>query len=253
MKNFPDLKLCVLCGTVCSLKVVVGEEEFLQTMQSKVLGTGVGAALAVSELAGAAVAASIATTSSTDSVQFFTCTVNGKPIAGRFSKVGFKNGDAVEVVCQPQEDDTYMAQAVRRRSDQTLWMAPHCSRGNQAHWIYAWKMVPVTISVVIFSMGLLLIFAELHSARGYSAEFLWMTSGIWVFFSTLIGGYFPLKFARQWRSFVNIAEQVYKALGYENPTRVDMEKQNSRYWKKHAKPGEVRSGAPWVFRYVDER
>lgn len=253
MMSSQSSRFDVLRGSISDLIVSSGEEEFVQTTSDKIVGTGLGATLAMSGLAGAATGAMLAVSGSADSVQFFTCTVGDRRVAGRFSNVWFENGDAVEVVGESQRDGSFAAFAIRRKKDQTLWMFPHCSRGGSAHWAYAAKTVPLVTAVVMICIGLLFVLADAVSEERSTEKFLWFMFWLVAANSVVVGLYFPLKIGRKWRPFVTIAERVFAALGYENPSRVDMEKQNSLYWKKHAKPGEERPVAPWVFRYVSEK
>lgn len=253
MQDLQSSRFVVLRGNIADLAVSSGEEDFVQTETDKAIGTGVAVTLAMSGLAGAATGAMLAVSGSADSVQFFTCTLNGQCIAGRFSKVWFENGDAVEIVGEPQRDGSFAAYAVRCAKYKTLWMFPHCSRGTRAHWVYALKMIPVVTATVTVWGAIFLGLFEFLSDEKSPANFLWFMFWLIAVNAFLVGLYFPLKIGRKWRPFVTIAEQVFIALGYESPARVDMEKQNSIYWKKHAKPGEQRRVAPWVYRYVDSR
>ena len=243
----------LLRGSIADLVVSSGEQEFVQTGTDKVVGTGVAAALAMSGLAGAATGAMLAVSGSADAVQFFTCTVNGHRIAGRFSKVWFENEDTVEVAGESQRDGSFAAYAVRRARDKTLWMHPHCSRGSRAHWVYALKMIPAVTAVIAVWATIFLAVYEYQSEKKHSLDSTMFIFCLYSVLSLVVGLYFPLKIGWKWRPFVDIAEQVFAALGYANPSRVDMEKQNSIYWKKHAKPDEQRRVAPWVYRYVDSR
>jgi len=243
----------VLRGVIADLAVVSGEQEFVQTTTDKTVGIGLAATLALSGLAGAATGAMLATSGSADSVQFFSCTVDNKRVAGRFSNVWFENGDAVEAVGELQRDGSFAVYAIRRTKDRTLWMFPHCSRGGWAHWAYALKVIPLITVVIAVSVGLVFALAEWQSDTTAPLGLLWVMFWLVLVNSLLIGFYFPLKIARKWRPFVDIAERVFAALGYDHPARVDMEKQNAIYWKKHAKPDEQRRVAPWVFRYVSEK
>ncbi|MEJ8846201.1 hypothetical protein [Variovorax rhizosphaerae] len=62
----------------------------------------------------------------------------------------FKEGDEVEVVVELQSDRTLTALAVRRPSDQILWIFPHCSRGAMAQnrhalRIFFWTFVVISL------------------------------------------------------------------------------------------------------------
>ena len=86
-----------------------------------------------------------------------------------------------------------------------------------------------------------------------STDGMWFQAAIFGVMSLLVGAYFPLRLAAKWQPFVSVAENVFRALGYKNPAGVDLERQNSLYWKTMAKSGEERQVSPWVYRYVDER
>jgi hypothetical protein len=245
MTNSPSQRFEVLRGVVADLTVSSGEEEFVQTRANKAVGAGLGASLVLSGLAGSATAAMLATSGSADSVQFFTCTVEGKRVAGRFSSVWFANGDAVEIAGEPQRDGSFAAYAVRRARDRTLWMFPHCSRGRLAHWRTVTKWLPLPVAA---SFGFFFGMELLRSQVPTYDSFLWAMAAA----NAIVGTLLLVKQGWKWRPFVAIAEQVFAALGYANPSHVDMERQDSLYWKKHAQPGEHRRVAPWVFRYVDK-
>jgi hypothetical protein len=243
----------VLRGKIADLLVASGEEEFVQTAKDKSVAAGVAGTLALSGLAGAATGAMLASSGSADAVQFFTCTVDGRRIGGRFSKVWFETGNVVEVVGELQRDGSIAAYAVRRQSDHTLWMFPHCSRGTRPHWAFAFKMIPAVTAAIVLAGCIFFGLIEQFSDEKSPARFLWFMFAIVAVNSLAIGLYFPIKIARKWLPFVAIAERVFTTLGYADPSRVDMEKQNALYWKKYAQPGEQRKAAPWVFRYVDEK
>ncbi|CAG2133149.1 Uncharacterised protein [Ralstonia mannitolilytica] len=127
----------LISGMVSSLTIHDGEQAFLSEAQQG-SGAAVAAGLATAGLAGAAAGAGLAATSTGDAVQFFTCQLGERTVAGGFSKVTFKNGDEVSFVVarQPRAADRALA-AIRPR-DHTLWMSLHCSRGVRAHRRFAY-------------------------------------------------------------------------------------------------------------------
>jgi hypothetical protein len=237
-----------LSGTLSDLYIENGDENFIPSSATQLAGGGAAAGLALAGLAGAATNALFVAGGGVDQVQFFTATLSNNRIAGRFSKIWFENGDELEVAAKPQSDGTYAAYAVRRLSDKTLWMFPHCSRGMKPHWRFAWKMAVVFVFSFSAGMNILGIsavgFDDFWSAKVFLLPFGFVNA-------IVFGCYFALNTARRWKPFVATAEAIFRAFGYQHPETVDMPKQNSLYWKRYAKPEEERKFAPWVFRYVE--
>jgi hypothetical protein len=241
-------ELEVLRGRIESLAVAASEEEFLQTGSVKAVGAVAANALALAGMAGAASGALMATTGSADAVQIFTCSLGGERISGRFSIVDFSNGDEVDVAGVRQKDGSLLAYAIRRPGDKKIWMYPHCSRGSKAHWKHAWKMVVVITTAFFISFGGFF-------SLGLDAEEIAQRNAVfwfafWVVFinSIVIGLYFPLRTALRFRPSVAMAEKIFAALGYADPANVDMEKQNSRYWREN--DGQYEANR-WVYRYME--
>jgi hypothetical protein len=183
-----------------------------------------------------------------DSVQSFTGILDGKRISGRFSKIWFTNGDNLECAVAPQSDGSCAVFAVRRPSDQTLWMFPHCSRGSYKHWKYAGKMC-VILSLVM-SAFLLLFLTPNHGIALWANEESYMGATIFIIMGVVIGFYFSLNTARRWSPFVAIAESIFSTFGYSDPAKVDLPQQDKLFRINQAPGGEPNQYAPWVFRYL---
>ncbi|WP_341676415.1 putative type VI secretion system effector [Niveibacterium sp. SC-1] len=230
----------IIRGDVADLAVTRGEREFVQTANEHAAGAAAG-------LAGAATSALLATSASADPVEFFTASIGGKPVSGCFSRVGFENDHSVEAVVEKLRDGTHAVYAIRRPSDQTLWMFPHCSRGKRAHWKHALLMIPIVIvaieaAVLIFFGSIGLFSDESHSIRSLSFFVALISAN-----AVALGTYLPLRIASKWKPFIQIAERVFAALGYPDPSRVDMEKENRLFWKQN-RSQKGRIYAPWVYR-----
>jgi hypothetical protein len=119
-------------GTVSGLTIHDSEQAFLSAAQQG-SGAAVAAGLATIGLAGAAADAGLAATSTGDPVQFFTCQLGERTVAGGFSKVTFKDGEEVSFVVVRQSPAADWALAAIRPRDHTLWMSLRCSRGLRAH------------------------------------------------------------------------------------------------------------------------
>lgn len=237
-----------LNGKLSDLYIEEGEADFVSSSNTQAVASSAAMGLALAGMAGTATNTLFAASGRADKVQYFTATLDGKRIAGRFSNIWFQNGDELEVAAQPQSDGTYAAYAIRRPSDKTLWMFPHCSRGSKAHWKFARKM-SVILSV---SFSVLLCMAPISfegMAYFYSSDWLW--SVLAIINGMVIGTYLSLNTARRWKPFIETAEMIFSTFGYSHPEAIDLPKQNKLYWKQHAKPNEVREVAPWVFRYLE--
>lgn len=241
-------KLTLISGRLSELRIEDSEENFVSSGGAEVVAGATATGLAVAGLAGAATTSLYAASGGSDSVQSFTGIVDGKRISGRFSKIWFKNGDHLECAVDQLTDESCTAYAVRRPSDQTLWMFPHCSRGSKKHWKYARKM-----SVILaFSMaiGLLLFLVPHYGFALWDNKKSYFVSTIFIIMGVVMGLYFSLNTARKWAPFVAIAESIFTAFGYPDPAQVDMPEQDSAFWKKNAAAGVSGDSAPWVFRYL---
>ena len=203
---------------------------------------------AAAGLAGAATNALFTASGGTDRVQYFTGLLDGKRIFGRFSKIGFQNGDQLECAVDLQGDGSAAVYAVRRPSDQTLWMFPHCSRGRKKHWKYTRRMCVVL--PVLTAGSMLLFLVPMFGFALWSKPDAAFGANIFSVMGITIGLYFALNTARRWVPFAVVAESIFAAFGYPDPAQVDLPQENKIYWKKHAAAGELRQFSPWVYRYL---
>jgi hypothetical protein len=248
MINLQNYKLELISGRLTHLRVEDSEENFVSSGDSEVAAGATAIGLAAAGLAGAATNSVYAASGGTDSIQSFTGILEGKRISGRFSKIWFKNGDHLECAVDRQADDTYAVFAVRRPSDQTLWMFPHCSRGRKKHWKYARKMSVVL--ALLMTAGLLLCLTPMFGLAFWRNEDSHMGATIFTIMGLTMGFYFSLNTARRWAPFVAIAESIFTTFGYPDPEQVDMPEQDNAFWKKNASAGAASDSAPWVFRYL---
>ena len=248
MIKLQNKKLELLSGRLTDLRIEDSEESFVSSGGPEVAAGAAAIGLAAAGLAGAATNSLYAASGGTDSIQSFTGLLNDKRISGRFSKIWFKDGDHLECAVDGQSDGTYAAFAVRRPSDQTLWMFPHCSRGRKKHWQYARKMSVVLALLMTF--GLLLCLTPMFGLAFWRNEDSHMGATIFSIMGVTMGVYFSLNTARRWAPFVSIAESIFTAFGYPDPAQVDMPEQDNAFWKKNTAAGVSDDSAPWVFRYL---
>lgn len=240
-----NIPLRIVRGVIKNLAVHAGEEEFIRSEAQRTAGGVTAASLALGGLAGSAVGASIAATGG-DSVEFFSCMVDGVSITGRFSKASFKDGDEVEVVVEGAGD----ALAVRRPADKRLWMFPHCSRGTRAHRRFSailggW----ILIALFVFSCALV---ATIRWGDNVPAGADLFALAISTVLSLISALYYSIRFLYQWGPIAKRAEMIFAVLGYPDPALVDLEKDHKRASKARGEGWPYLSDGPWIYRYPDE-
>ena len=249
MKKHLSKKLELLVGRLSDLTIENHEENFVSNGGAEMAAGVTAVGLTAAGLAGAATNSLAVAGGGTDSVQAFMGVVNGKHVHGRFSKIWFRDGDHIECAVDPQSDGSYAVYAVRRPSDQTLWMFPHCSRGRTEHWRYARKMC--VILALIITTSLLLALTPIFGFALWADKQSSIPATVFVVMGILMGFHFSINTAVRWAPFVAIAESIFTALGYANPARVDMVEQDKKFRKAEGAGAEASNSAPWVFRYVE--
>jgi hypothetical protein len=247
--------LSVISGVVTELVVHTGEEEFIRSASDQVVGVGTAAALAAAGLAGAAAGASLATASAGDSVEFFECKVGGRLMTGRFSKASFKEGDEVMfIVPQQQADDPIqLALAATRKIDQTLWMAPHCSRGTRAHRAFVARMfVWLLVLAPLFIFANYLVFGVWLGESRLDVSQMHFEGGMSVAMGAVAAIHLSIRYYKRWLPVAHRAEQIFAVLGYPAPPRVDLPLDHKRYCKAHSIKWPYLTDGPWIYHYLDE-
>ena len=154
-----------------------------------------------------------------NSVQYFTCKIGNLEVRGIFCRAFFRNGDQVEVVVEPCEEDGYFAYALRRPIDHRLWLYPWAMKGSKANSKDALKSVGLfTLLVYLCDLVLLIIVSNDLSdfAFGFS-----VTTPVFILFFLI--SYFCYKKLLGGGS--KEADKIFATLGYPDPETVDMEKE----------------------------
>lgn len=252
--------LKLISGVVTGLTVHAGEEDFLRSAGQQAAGVGAAAGLALEGMAGAAAGAGLAASSAGDSVEFFSCKLGEQLVQGRFSKVTFKDGDALDMVVAPQRSGLPLVLAARRVIDRVLWMAPHCSRGTLALRKFSWRLVFHLFFLILLGATLFTVGMEYFSAPGgqFSWNFVWFMLVIGSSLAAIAAPYYALRFYRQWLPIARKAELIFAALGYPDPTRVDLPRDHKCYCKSKGIgwPYTVNNGVdagPWTYHYLDQK
>ena len=239
--------LDVVSGVVSNLSIYAGEEEFIRSAEQQAAGVGVAAGLAASGLAGVAAGTSLAVASGGDSVEFFSCSVGEVSVKGCFSKVSFKDGDELTAVVA---QSTRRAWAVRRKHDCVLWMSPHCSRGTKAHARFAWRMFPWIFLSLFALLGSFFAVMDWRSSRPFDPEATIFWVSLHFVMTLVVAAYYPIRFYRQWLPIAREAERIFAALGYADPSRVDLPRDHKRYCKMHGIKWPYLTDGPWIYHYI---
>jgi hypothetical protein len=240
-------RLRLISGVVSDLSIRSGNEKLIHNTNQRAAGVGVAAGLAAAGLAGAAAGSSIAATSAGDSVEFFTCKVDGEMVSGRFSKVTFKDGDELDMI-QTNEWPNDLILAARRRADTSLWIAPHCSRGLRAHLEYAATSIPAYTFLFFLSINGFCVWRLFTSMDG-DASFELFAALASLALTGVISLYYSVRFYFQWRPTARRAEAVFAALGYAEASRVDLERDHKQYCKAQGIKWPYPSDGPWIYHY----
>ena len=154
-----------------------------------------------------------------NSVQYFTCKIGNLEVRGIFCRAFFRNGDQVEVVVEPCDEDGYLAYALRRPIDHRLWLYPWAMKGSKANNRAALKSTGIfTLLVYLCDLVLLIIVSSDLSdfAFGFS-----VTTPVFILFFLI--SYFCYKKLLGGGSKED--DKIFATLGYPNPEMVDMEKE----------------------------
>ena len=154
-----------------------------------------------------------------NSVQYFTCKIGNLEVRGIFCRVFFRNGDQVEVVVEPCEEDGYLAYALRRPIDHRLWLYPWAMKGSKANSKYALKSARIFI-LPVYLCNLIFIIALTRDLGAFIAAF-FITTTVYILLFLII--YFCYKKLLGGGS--KEADKIFATLGYPDPETVDMEKE----------------------------
>ena len=154
-----------------------------------------------------------------NSVQYFTCKIGNLEVRGIFCRAFFRNGDQVEVVVEPCDEDGYFAYALRRPIDHRLWLYPWAMKGSKANSRVALKSELIFILPVYFCILAEVIFVSKQLST-FIAGFCISTALCTLFFLITYFWYKKLLGGGS-----KEADKIFATLGYPDPKTVDMEKE----------------------------
>ncbi len=249
--------LKMISGVVNGLTVHAGEEEFVRSARQQAASVGAAAGLALEGMAGAAAGTGLAASSAGDSVEFFTCKIGEQSVQGRFSKVTFKDGDALEMVIASQQNGMPLVLAARCASSKVLWMAPHSSRGRKRHRSFAFLLAWMLFALFL-ALGLIFILVMEYFSAAEHFKYFEFDLALITALSAIAAPYYAIRFYRQWLPIARQAEQIFAALSYPDPSRVDLPRDHKRYCKSKGIgwPYMVNNGidaGPWTYHYLESQ
>ena len=185
--------------------------------------TAIGVVAIAAGLAGlSGQAISLASAETNEAADYIEFDLDGKPVKGWVWRSPFREGDAVEIVAEWQ-DDHYEAYAVARPEDRIVALYPHCSRGARLHVKNAWKW---------WFWGGTFFFVSLSTFMFYGLTFEKMLEAL-PYVIGIGGGFFygffglmTYSLTRKWMPFVRLAERVFTAFGWDNPGDIDLVKRS---------------------------
>lgn len=161
MTNDSALSYLILRGKVGSLRKQATKINPLQaSVESEVAGWS-AIAQAAANLPGAISSAELADYEG-DPVEIFSMAISDQPVVGYLWRVGFVEGDEVEVAGS-MEGHTFNAVAVRKAPERLIWLRPHYTMGsralkkNDAARIFKFCLILNAIVLVSFPVGALFV------------------------------------------------------------------------------------------------
>jgi hypothetical protein len=215
----------VLKGRMTNYRCTRQEANFIFTDDDREAMGAIAIGAALAGLSGQDIGTAAAATANEDA-DYLEFEIDGKPVKGWVWWSPFQEGDDVEVATEWQEDH-YELFAVARPRDRVVALYPHCSRASTLHWktVRKWWFIGSSLFVL-----LLLCMSEL----GYSGISLESRPDHrYVFFYALkfsaafcypVFGLMAWSLGRKWSPFARLAEKVFVAFGWNNPTNIDLVK-----------------------------
>lgn len=240
-----DFKL--IAGEVTGLIISRGYEDLLHGLRVRAAVEATAAIAAAANVAFTATATAVSgtTTDSEVAMDFFRCTVNGVPLAGRFYLVGFREGDIIEFVVT-MSDGKGEVYAARSKQSRLIWTLPYHTRGHRAQLRHDIKS-----SVIISAVGTLLTGVLLHYDR-FSADRLgFVINQSLIAFSVLL----LINFLSRWPFYKSsrAATEIFRTFGFADPGNLNLPSMNGSAEKQFCAATGVPSSSiiPWQYRYDD--
>src|SRR6218665_2900107 len=136
-----------------------------------------------------------------------------------FSPDTHKDGDVVEVVAERRTEHLELV-AMTRPQDRIIALYPHCSRGRIRHqWIAAkwWLIITFAFNALLAALLLAISSSAPERREELIQPYTCLALGSAAFFGLMVHS-----LSAKWMPFVETAQRVFAALGWPNPTRIDL-------------------------------
>lgn len=211
IRRIADCETFILSGNISTLYVADGALNLLKGIQSKMLASGMAAA--VSGMASSVATATMVEMYGGENVQHFGCHVGNRMVIGTFQEIGFNEGDEVKVVATAIDQQTSFAHAVVRPSDGLLWMPLAITKGR-------WKLVQWLCKAGLVVLAVAALMAEIAHAMWKEIDLATVSMILLVQLAVcaFVGG------GTFWSSLedAKYAEAIMWRLGFKNPRSVNL-------------------------------
>ena len=228
IQSNPNPGLEKLRGVIANYRCTRTSATFVITKDDRNAIRVVAIAAGIGGLSGMAVSTAVSAGAEEDA-GYLEFDLDGNSVKGFVWRSPFKEGDAVEVIAEWHQD-RFELFAVACSKDRIVALYPHCSRGWKSHWknaLVSW-LVGTTI-ILFFTTVLLGLIGLTHyqflekTMRALRAFLLLMPLGVYPIFLLM-----TISLAWKWMSFVRLAERIFVAFGWPDPSDIDLNKQSKK-------------------------
>ncbi|MCP1575174.1 hypothetical protein J2S30_003553 [Herbaspirillum rubrisubalbicans] len=162
-----------------------------------------------------------------DAADFVQFELEGRAISGWLCGSPFKDGDYVEAAVKKQ-GSSYELFAVYKPEDRNIALYPHCVRGTSAFLHIALRRTFFVNVLFLTALCLLFLFGGSQSLE-QAIEFISSKEATWGFLLAIVlttGGCVAM--AWKWLPFAKLAEQIFRALEFQQPSNVDLSESTKR-------------------------
>ncbi len=233
LKHPSEATLVKLSGRIENYKCTRASASFVFTPADRTTMGAVAVAAGAAGLGGQAVALAANSGSLEEDADFIEFTLDGTTIEGWVWRSPFKEGDEVEVAAE-RRGNAFEAFGVARPADKTIALYPHCSRGRSRHYFNAarwWLILGTVCAASQYALFLYLGGTQALTEMNEDGLLQWATLGYYAFFGAMV-----LSLSRKWLPFVGVAENVFRTLGWTNPSMVDLKKRTKAQRTKNDPP-----------------
>src|SRR6218665_1269 len=216
----PDQALLKVSGAISNFRCTRSTASFVLTQRDR---TGMGivaAANGLAGLSGAAIATASLAGDTEEDADFLEFDIQGHPpVRGWVWRSPFRDGDVVEVVAERRTEHLELV-AMTRPQDRIIALYPHCSRGRIRHqWIAAkwWLIITFAFNALLAALLLAISSSAPERREELIQPYTCLALGSAAFFGLMVHS-----LSAKWMPFVETAQRVFAALGWPNPTRIDL-------------------------------